>query len=437
MTTDRKPMSGRGQKKSDLDGYMKKSKENAVGRAMRTFARTKTSGLITSWDDVHFLTVKGAFFRFLADGTGNVDSATVGDPGSLVLMNLLWETHFQNANLKDLVAADENSWQLYFLTMFQICVDFQLQYNTRCYLPAYTESDAVPGDQGNITFLTQSSFDIFLASMADFPVPKGIYELVDLFCTWVVKITPEYERFTLRIPGAIFVPFMSVYDLADFEAMRSLLRVNLGGMITHAKKYGLGTSAWRDPVKPVEKDVNDVDVIAYFNHSPFLYYDNTPGIATFQPNGGFSGNNLTTEYTLVEYAFKDTPNESMIHVLAPWFGTYNGTNNPYGGIIRQGAPNTAEYYVNLAFVAQHGTSMAAANLGDAIVTDTIIMMHKVATDNKAATLSLEFAGTNFTATKGVDDCWPLAYNNKLFYGTGRGATETNNDMINYLGRLLR
>ena len=65
------------------------------------------------------------------------------------------------------------------------------------------------------------------------------------------------------------------------------------------------------------------------------------------------------------------------------------------------------------------------------------MLHKCASDNLAATLSLEFAGTNFTATKGVDDCWPLAYNNHLFYGTGRGATETNNDIINFLGNLIR
>ena len=437
MTTDRKPTSGRAQDKKDLDSYMKKSKAASTGNFMRTFSRTKTSGLITTWDDVHFCTIKNQHFRFLADVTGAVDSATVGDPGSLVLLDVLWETHFQNANLKDLVAADEASWKIYFLAMAQICLDFQLQYNMRCYLPAFTESDTVPGSVNSITFLTQSSFDIFLASMKDFPVPKGIYELRDIFCSWVVKITQEYERYTLRIPGAIFIPFSPVMDLADYEAMRGLLRVNLGGAITHAKKYGLGMATWSDPVKPIEKTVNDPDVIAYFNHCPFNYYDNQPAIVTFAPNGGFGGANLTTDYTNHEYGFKDTPNESKLHVLAPWFGVYNGTNNPYGGIIRQGPPNTAEYYVNVLFVAQHGTAVAQANLGDAIVTDTILLLHKCASDNVAATLSLEFAGTNFTATKGVDDCWPLAYNNQLFYGSNRGATETNNDIINFLGRSLR
>ena len=437
MTTDRKPTSGRAQKKSDIDSYMKKSKEAQIGNNMRTFARTKTSGLITSWDDPHFLSVKGAYFKFLADTTGAVDSATVGDPGALVLLDLLWETHFQNANLKDLVATDEASWKLYFLAMAQICMDFQLQYNLRCYLPAYTEADAVPGTNSAITFLKQSSYDIFIASMKDFPVPKGIYNLVDIFATWVVKLTQEYERFTLKIPAAIFAPFQSTYDLEDFEAMRNLCRVNLGGYITHSKKYGLGSSTWRDPIKPTEKTVNDVDVIAYFNHSPFRYYDNQPASVYFYPNGGFQGGNLTTDYTQVEYGFKDTPNESPIHVLACWFGLYDATNNPYGGLIRQGGPNTAEYYINLAFCAQHGTSVTAANMGDAIITDTILLLHKCSSDNVAATLKLEFAGTNFTAVKGVDDCWPLAYNNQLFYGTGRGATEANNDIINYLGRSIR
>ena len=437
MTTDRKPMSGRAQGKRDLDGYMKKSKTSAVGNNMRTFSRTKTSGLISSWDDAHFMSIKGQYFKFTADVTGDVDAATVGAPVMLALLDVLWETHFQNANLKDLVAADEASWKLYFCAMAQLCFDFQLQYNYRCHLPAYTESDVVPGSNTDLTFLTQSSFDIFTASMKEFPVPKGIYNLVDIFCTWLVKITQEYEKHTLRIPAALFAPFFTVYDLADYEALRSICRVNLGGMVTHAKKYGLGTMAWRDPVQPTIKDVNDVDVIAYFNHSPFKYYDNQPAAVIFSPNGGFLGTNLTTNYTLVEYAFKDTPNESPIHVLAPMFGVYNATNNPYGGQILQVATNAAEYYVNISFVAQHGTGVDPANLGDAILTDTLLLMHKAASDNVAATLSLNFTGTNFTAAKALDDCWPLAYNNQLFYGAGRGATETNNDLINYLGRSLR
>lgn len=429
-------MSGRGQKKSDLDSYMKNSKSKATGNFMRTFSRTKTSGLISSWDDPHYFSIMNERFMFLADATGAVDSATVGDAGGLVLLDVLWETHFQNANLKDLVATDEASWKLYFLAMLQICIDFQIQYNIRCYLPAYTESDIVSGAQAAIPYMTQSSFDIFLASMKDYPVPKGIYELVDIFATWVVQLTAEYEKHTLRIPAAIFQPFTCSYDLEDFEAMRGLLRVNLGGAITHAKKYGLGMSKWRDPLKPVEKSVSDVDVIAYFNHNNFSYYDNQPATVVFAPNGGFGGANLTTDYTLVEYAFKDTPNESKLHVLAPWFGTYNGTNNPYGGFIRNVQPNTAEYYFNLAFTSQHGTSVSAANLGDAIISDMILLLHKASSDNVAATLNLQYGGTNFTAVKGLDDCWPLAYYNKLFYGTGRGATETNNDLINFLGRSL-
>ena len=437
MTTDRKPMSGRSQGKRDLDGYMKKSKETAVGNHMRTFSRTKTSGLITTWDDVHYLTVKGQFFKWIADNSGGVDDATVGSAGGLVLLDTIWELYYENANLKDLVANDEAAWKLYFLSMLQICMDFQIMYNLRCYLPAYTESDTVPGSYSNISYFTQSSFDIFVASMKEYPVPKGIYELVDIFCTWVLKYTQEYEKHTLRIPAAIFVPFHSAYDLADYEAMRSLLRVNLGGMTTHAKKFGLGTTSWRDPIKPTEKNLTDPDVIAYFNHCPFKYYDNQPAIVLFSPNGGFLGANLTTNYTAVEYCFKDNPNESKIHVLAPFFGVYEATNNPYGGHILQGSPNTAEYYVNLAFVAQHGTAVTAANLGDAIITDTLLMFHKVATDNVGATLSLNFNGTDFTAARGLDDTWPLAFHNQCFYGTNRGAIECNNDLLNFLGRTLK
>ena len=437
MTTDRKPTVGRGQKKQDLDGYMKKSKVSAVGNFMRTFSRTKTSGLITAWNDPHFYNVKGQHFSFIADATGAVDAATVGKAGPLALLEVLWETHYQNANMKDVVAADKDAWILYTIAMMQICMDWQIMYNSRCYLPAYTEADAVPGAAAALSFFTQSSYDIFVASMAEFPVPKGVYELVDIFCNWVVVLTQEYEKHTLRIPAAIFQPFDVVYDLEDYEALRGILRTNLGGFVTHAKKFGLGTSAWKDPTKPIEKTLSDPDVIAYFCHSPIKYYDNQPAAVIFRPNGNYTGANLTTDYTLTEFGFKDTPNESRIHVLAPWFGEYDGTNNPYGGMIVQGTPNSAEYYYNLAFCAQHGTAVQAANLGDAIIADTILLLHKLASDNTAATLSLQFTGTNFTAIKGLDDCWPLAYNNQLFYGAGRGAIETNNDIINFLGRLLR
>ena len=437
MTTDRKPMSGRGQESNKLDSYMKNSKKSAIGNLMRTFSRTKTSGLITAWNDVHFFAVKHATFNFLADATGAVDAATVPAPVMTTMLDVLWETYFENANLKDLVAADETSWVLYYCAMAQICIDFQIQYNMRCYLPAFTESDTVPGDATHLTFLTQSSFDIFCSSMKEFPVPKGIYELVDIFCTWVVKYTQEYEKHTLRLPAAIFQPFACYFDLADFEAMRDLLRVNLGGMTTHAKKYGLSVGSWRDPVKPTEKDITDPDVIAYFNHSPFMIYDNTPANFKVRPNGGWPGANLTTDYTNVEYTFKDNPNESKIHVLGQFFGLYDATNNAYGGIIIQQAPNAAEYYVNISHCAQHATSVSGADFGNAILTDLLIMFHKAASDNLAATFSLNFNGTNFTVAKGLDDIWPLAYSAKCFFGSGRGATEANNDLLNFLGRNLR
>ena len=437
MTTDRKEMSGRGQGTNKLDAYNKNSKKAQTGNFMRTFSRTKTSPLITAWNDIHFFSKHNQSFEFLADATGAVDSATVGSTKALALLDILWETYFENANLKDLVTTDEDAWKLYFCAAAQICLDAQIQYNSRCYLPAYTESDTVCGGITAIAYWTQSSYDIFIASMKDFPIPKGIYDLVDIFTTWVIKLTPEYERHTLRIPAAIHSPFMSRYDLADMEAMRGLMRVNLGGMVTHAKKYGLKTQAWRDPVKPEERDLSHPDVIALLNHSPWQWYDNTPAVDKVDCNGGFKGANLTTDYTAHEYMFKDNPNESKIHCLAPMFGTYSGTNNPYGGLIVQNSPNTAEYYVNFNSCAQHGTAMTAGDLGDAVFSDLIIGLYKCTFDNFAATFSINVNGTNFTAAKGLDDAWPLTVSQHLYKGTGRGAIETNNDILNLLGRSLK
>lgn len=438
MPTSKRPTSGRGQSDdiSKLDSYNKASKTAALGRFMRTFSRSKTSRSMTAWDDSAFLTAVLAGFKFVGDDTSAVDSATVPSAQFTNLWNILWETHFENANLKDLVAAEETAWILYYSAMLQICMDIQLQYNFRTLLPAYTESDTVPTDNTELSYLTQSSFDIFVGSMSEYPVPKGVYELVDLFGTWVVQMSQAYEKYSLAIPPSYVVPFASLYDLADLEAMRGLLRVNLGNMTTHAKKFGLKTGAWRDPIKPVVKAIDDPDVIAYLNHMWFIFYDNTPGNQLVQPNGGFAGDNLVGDYNDVEYFFKDNPNESPMHVLAPWFGVYNATNNPYGGFILLCVPNTAEYYINMSSVAQHGVGMGPTVMTSDNVKE-ILPLFKAATDSEDAIFSPAFAGTNFTANQNMGDSWPLAGILKLFHGSGRGATETNNDLINYLGRSLK
>lgn len=438
MTTSGRPTSGRGQSNdiSKLDAYNKQSKSNAVGNNMRTFSRTKTSRFMTAWNDNAYLTAILAGFKFLADASGAVDSATVASAQFLGLYDVLWETHFENANLKDLEAAEEASWKLYYASMLTIGIELQLQYNLRTLLPAYTEADAVPTTNTEITYLSQQSFDIFVSSMKEYPVPKGIYDVIDLFATWILQLSQEYTRYTLNIPASYMVPFVPLYDLADLEAMRNLLRVNLGNMTTHASKFGLKVGAWRDPVQPTVKHFMDPDVIGYFNHMWFIFYDNQPANQLVQPNGGWSGTDLTDDYNLVEYYFKDNPNESAMHVMGPWFGVYDATNNPYGGFIILVSPATTEYYLNISYVHQHGINITGAP----ITVDNakqILAMFKAASDSQSAVFSPAYAGTNFTANQNLADTWPLVTFGNLYKGTGRGAIETNNDLINYLGRSLK
>ena len=438
MTTSRKPMSARGQEKSidKLDKYSKESKAKAVGKFMRTFSRTKTSQFITTWDDPNYLLVFNAYINAIADASGDVDSNTVGDPAMLAWLDLVWELYFENANLKDLVAADEAAWKLYWCVYFQIAVEVQLQYNLRCLLPAYTEDNAVPGSTTTISYMDQSSFDIFVSSMKEYPAPKGVNALVDLFCTWIIKVSEGYEQYSLRIPEGYVMPFAPSYDLLDLEAMRALLRVNLGGFETHCLKYGMGKGTWSDPKKPRILTWDDVDVIAYLNHIHFVFYDNVPAQQEVYPDGGMIGTNLTTNYTLVEYFFKSDPNESAFHVLTPWFGIYNGTNNPYGGIVKHRDASAAEYKINALTVAHHGTSMTTVNLVDKNA--HVFLAHMKAYDDGSSVLfRVNNDGTNFTAAQHVGGAWKLAVDQYLLMGYNRGATETSNDLLNYLGRLCR
>lgn len=441
--TSRTPTSGKGVKYNNnvdkLDNYQKDSKTKAFGNMMRTFSRTKTSQIVTTWDDVHYVNIAVLSPNFIGDTTGNVDSATAGATPIIALLDKAWEIFYTNANLKDLVAGEETSWKLYFCTYLQIMTELQMQYNLRCLLPAYTESDTVPGAIGALSYFDQSSFDIFCASMSEYPMPKGIDDILKVFFTWVVELGVAYEQYSLRIPPQLFVPYMSMYDLADFEAMRELLRVNLGNAITHAKKFGLKMGKYHDPIKPEILPLKNGDprVLAYFNHSKFSIYDNTPAEDIIVPDGGFAGVNSTTNWTSVEYFFKDSPNETPFHVLGPWSGIYEATHNPYGGIFHTDVA-AVEYRTNLQSVAEHGTAPSGSVLTDINVV-SIYKLFKGFNDGAAAVFKLYLDGTNFTAAQAIDGAsatWPLAQIFGLHLGTNRGKTEAENDLINYIGRLL-
>ena len=319
--------------------------------------------------------------------------------------------------------------------MMQICASVQIQYIFRTLLPAYTESDTTPGASTTIPYFTQSSFDIFLASMKDFPVPKGIYELVNLLFGWIIKLADEYEQHAMRIPPSYFAPFNDYYDLADLEAMRELCRVNMGNTITHAKKFGLKIGKWSDPKAPVIKETSDSDVIAYFNHQMIAWYDNQPAIDVANPNGGFMGANRTTNFTGVEYYFKDTPSESAIHVLAEFFGQTQGANARFAGVLVPGGCNAVEYTTDMLKASQHGTAVQSVLLAD-IVAVSVLPLFKAFHDSNSAIFQVSLGGTNFTASQTMDGIWPYGVANKCFIGTGRGADETENDILNYIGNLL-
>jgi hypothetical protein len=353
------------------------------------------------------------------------------------ILDEAWEIFYSNANLKDLEASEESSWKLYFGAAFFIAWNIQTQYNFRCYLPAYTESDTTPGGNSDIPYWDQSSFDIFCSSMKEFPIPKGVWELVDLMFTWVVQISQAYEKYSIRIPDGFIIPWNCNYDLADCEAARELLRVNMGGAITHAKKFGLKMGKWRDPVKPQVRDLTHPDVIAFFSHMHIeIYDDGTSGVVDIWPAGHFEGNDSGGDWTNVEYMFKNDPNESAFHVLAPWFGTYDATHNQYGGLIMCMDPNGAEYYISVSKVAQHGTGVDHISISNAAAQQVVALL-KASFDNEQSGLfSVKMTGTHLTADKIMSTAWPLEIVNQLWMGTGRGQTEAQNDLLNYIGRLL-
>ena len=418
------------------DAYYKDSKSKATGKFMKTFSRSKLSQLIQTWDDTDYLTIINQVFVFTDCTGGSVTSANTAHAAVLAMLDVAWELFYTNANLKDLEAAEELAWKKYFAMSLQICMDFQIMYNLRCMLPAYTEADGTSGGTTQISYFSQESFDVFLASMKDIPIPKGVYEIVDIFATWIIKLSEEYEKYTLRVPAAHIQPFNTLYDLEDYQKMRdTVMKPQMGNAITHAKKFGMKMGTWRDPIKPRFVDLTSNEAIGLFNHARFLYDDKNDDKIVVNADGGFMGANETTNYTGVEYLFKDDPNENVLHLFAHWFGLYNATHNQYGGVIVCVPPGNTEYHINLLIVAEHGTAVAASLLGGTTA-NNILPLYKAYDDSNSATWAVTITATNFTANQVMVGYWKLGLYSKLFVGTNRSANEVYNDILNYVGRLI-
>ena len=430
------PYKDGGDRTSRRDAYYKDSKTKATGKFMKTFSRSKVSQVIGAWDDADYLTIANNCFVFTDCATGAVTAANTASANMLAILDIAWELYYTNANLKDLEAAEELAWKKYFCMALQICMDVQIMYNMRCMLPAYTEADGTPGGALAIAYFSQESFDVFLSSMKDIPIPKGVYEIVDIFATWIIKLSMEYEKYTLRIPAAHFQPFNTLYDLEDYQKMRdTVMKPNMGNAITHSKKFGLKMGSWRDPIKPRFVDLTSNEAIGFFNHARFLYDDKNHAKVVVNADGGFMGANETTNYTSVHYFFKDDPNENILHLFAHWFGLYNGTHNKYGGLIIVTPPGDSEYRLSFITVAEHGTAIAATAMTGSCA-NVILPLYAAYDDCNSATWAISIGATNFTASQVQEGYWKLALYSKLFVGTNRSAVEVYNDMLNYIGRLI-
>jgi hypothetical protein len=233
------------------------------------------------------------------------------------------------------------------------------------------------------------------------------------------------------IPARYFLPFGPYGASASLKTLILALHSEQGECKLHCEKFGIKKSKWNNEwFEPVEKSIDDLDAIPYFNFSPVAY------------RGGAADQNRYPLYPFNadasesnQYWFKNDPNESKLNYLAKLFHGYNATYNKYGGIF---GPLYSTSQDDWAFCANYTESSEFLQT-DLISQIEVAMLFK-ALWQQTNVINIELSGTdvsnydiNYT-NAGIS--WPLATQRGLKYGNGLDEAASDNVLISYLMELM-
>jgi hypothetical protein len=255
-------------------------------------------------------------------------------------------------------------------------------------------------------------------------IPDFIVKIHKLF-NWYVKRSSEYFIGATQIPPGYFMPGLPYYITSGLDTVVNTAYTNIGQAKLHMDKYGVKYSKFSESMlDPVEKNLQDVDVIAYLNHRPLKIYDGANpqylyGEGDFHVDGSEAH----------RYYFRDNPNESKIHAYAKLLQPYEATYNKYGGAFcGTGATTvpTTQNYINMFYCdKQEGTGWKGNSIAG--FSDIALLFNGVW--KQTNTLNVSWTGTYLSAD--IDtSTWPLAMWENLKYGTGLDETKTDNILIN-------
>jgi hypothetical protein len=385
--------------------YQKQQVKDSKSRAkwFRNFHRTKEKAFMTAYNDVHFLFVN---LIHVADIT------SAGNPKDAIdaLLDKAWELGAKTGNIKDLDSTQEGQFKTWVREWLTIAWDIAAQKMIRPFMSAFTESSATTTTNATIAIWTQADWDAFCSSLEQHECPDFVPRFVKLFC-WYIKLSEGYEKAGLPIPPSYFLPICHVHTLTNLQAHRETAKGVAAQAMTHCRKFGIPFSKFScDKLESREVRRQDVfmdqDLIAYFGLQAFSYcYKTGPTVTTKRQSTSLTGANLTTDYSNILCMFDDTKEMSIMMALGPVYmnGTYDATNNPYGGIVTLLATSATEYNTNVLHVKHLGTSWTTGQIGGTKYVLELFASYWTG----SATLGPSWSGTEVTAQVNMDTKdWP-------------------------------
>lgn len=409
-------------RESGIEPYEKERQKKSIGKYMRTFAQTRKKEIMTTYDDVDYLTM-------LCSSVSSANCAYFADA-----CEEAYTRGQKVGNMKDEVADQKTAFTDTCDYMFEILLELSAQWPLVNLLANFPKQDTISTSAGTFANFNDATMTDILQRMQNLEVPQVVVEVLKRV-NFLFKFSDGWQDVHHNdIPAryvAYRVPFLAS---ASIVTLVNLVWAEQGEFKNHCQKFGIKTvkfsSEW---LKPRIISPNSKDGLAYFQHAMWHMRNgaNTTDL-DYMPLYPFNADGSEAK----KWWFYDDPNESELNYLAKLYQPYEGTYNKYGGALAQSFVKAAANIAGFGCKFTEGTAMTARTLAQ--IFD--IAMEFLTVWENAGNLNLELTGlgpTNFDIDlNNVQFSWARSAKEALYYGTGIDEQSSDQTLISFLIGLM-
>lgn len=353
---------------------------------------------------------------------------------------------YQVGNMKDKVDAQETAMSTVIQYSLLVFLELMAQGHIKDLMDNPPESnletdlgDGLTGNT-NVANFEYMEYNALLNQLTGKLIPKVVIDVIKVF-NFVIKYTEAYKIGPVEIPAQYVLPFTPSLSYATIQSYITNIGSNQGQMKRHMDKFGFKYVSFTPDMLDMRIiNPDHPDALAWFNHAPLsitgsgksAYWPQTDGVAvgTYY----YPGSIYLNAHNTTRYYFRDNPNESMIHVLAPCLEYYESTYAKYGGLFRTGVSSllctTADTFGLSASQVESSEFLRISSTNAYFALKKFFALY-----NSSHTLIyVELGGTNIAEVKITD--YDLAHDIDLKYGTLPRQEVMEEALLQYLGDCL-